>query len=136
MTRRELLALAAAAGPISAAVTKPAPTAPVSIAKVTYQDDFTPIISRMFDQIGGLPRLVKNKTVSIKLNLTGAPSIRFQGKALGLTHYSHPKTVMSMVQLLDRAGARRIRLVESAWGTAGPLEEYLLDSGWNVRQLK
>jgi uncharacterized protein (DUF362 family) len=79
---------------------------------------------------------VKNKTVTVKLNLTGAPSIRFQGKALGLTHYSHPKTVMTMVHLLDQAGARRIRLVESAWGTAGPLEEYLMDSGWNVRQLK
>ena len=121
---------------MAAAVSKPAPTAPVSIAKITYQDDLTPIIGKMFDQIGGIGRLVKNKTVTIKLNLTGAPSIRFQGRALGVTHYSHPKTVMSMVQLLDRAGARRIRLVESAWGTAGPLEEYLMDSGWNIRQLK
>ena len=136
MTRRELLALAAA-GSVAAATTSQAPTAPVSIAKITdYQDDLTPLIGRMFDQIGGAGRLVKNKTVTIKLNLTGAPSIRFQGKALGVTHYSHPKTVMAMVQVLDRAGARRIRLVESAWGTAGPLEEYLLDSGWNVRQLK
>ena len=136
MTRRELLALAATAGPLAAAVTKPAPTAPVSIAKVTYQDDLTPVIAKMFDQLGGLNKLVKSKTVTIKLNLTGAPSIRYQGKALGVTHYSHPKTVMSMVHLLDQAGAKRIRLVESAWGTAGPLEEYLLDSGWNVRQLK
>jgi uncharacterized protein (DUF362 family) len=138
MTRRELLQLAAVT-PLSAAaaVSKQAPTAPVSIAKVTgYQTDLTSVISKMFDQIGGAGRLVKNKTVTIKLNLTGSPSIRFEGTALGLTHYSHPQTVMAMVALLDRAGARRIRLVESAWGTAGPLEEYLLDSGWNVRQLK
>jgi uncharacterized protein (DUF362 family) len=41
-----------------------------------------------------------------------------------------------MVHLLGRAGATRIRLVESCWGTAGPLEEYMLDSGWNVRTLR
>jgi uncharacterized protein (DUF362 family) len=40
-----------------------------------------------------------------------------------------------MAHLLGRAGARRIRFVESCWATAGPLEEYLLDSGWNVRAL-
>jgi uncharacterized protein (DUF362 family) len=41
-----------------------------------------------------------------------------------------------MLHLIGEAGARRIRLVESCWGTAGPLEEYMLDSGWNVRQLQ
>ena len=120
---------------MTAAVTKTKPTAAVSIAQVTYHDDLTPIIGKMLDQLGGIGRLVKNRTVTIKLNLTGAPSIRFEGKALGVTPYSHPKTVMSMVHLLARAGARRIRLVESAWGTAGPLEEYSMDSGWNIRQL-
>jgi uncharacterized protein (DUF362 family) len=39
-------------------------------------------------------------------------------------------------KLLDQAGARRIRLVESAWATGGPLDEYMLDAGWNVRGLK
>jgi hypothetical protein len=28
-----------------------------------------------------------------------------------------------------------VRFVESAWATAGPLEEYMLESGWNVRAL-
>jgi hypothetical protein len=37
--------------------------------------------------------------------------------------------------LLDRAGARRIRFVESCWATGAPMEEFLLDSGWNVRML-
>jgi uncharacterized protein (DUF362 family) len=37
---------------------------------------------------------------------------------------------------LDRAGARRIRFVESPWATAGPLEEVMLDAGWNVRALQ
>jgi uncharacterized protein (DUF362 family) len=41
-----------------------------------------------------------------------------------------------MVHVLNNAGARRIRLVESCFITSAPLEEYLLDSGWNVRSLE
>lgn len=117
---------------------KDAPTAPVSIVKCpTYtQDQLLPAMEKLFDQMGGLGRIVRNKTVTIKLNLTGSPGLRFQGKALGVTHYSHPGTIGVMAHLLGKAGARRIRFVESAWASAGPLEEYMLDSGWNVRQLK
>lgn len=135
MTRRDLLALAGSAAGLRAAPSLPAP--PVAVAKcASYDEDLLSIFARMFDGIGGLERLVRNKTVTIKLNLTGSPGLRFQGKPLGSTHYSHPKTVGAMVSLMNKAGARRIRLVESAWGTAGPLEEYLLDSGWNVRALR
>ncbi len=133
MTRRELLALLAAA-PLARA--KEAPTAPVSIARCrAYAGDLTGTLSSMFDQLGGLGRIVKNKTVTIKVNLTGSPALRFQGKPLGLTHYTHPKMAAATAYLLDRAGARRVRFVESCWATAGPMEEYLLDSGWNVRML-
>jgi uncharacterized protein (DUF362 family) len=132
MYRRELLAMLAAA-PLASA--KP-PTAPVSIAKVpSYDVDLVPILSNMFDQIGGAARLVRNKTVTVKLNLTGSPGLRLLGKPLGLTHYTHPRTVSSLAHVLHQAGARRIRFTESCWATAGPLDEYLLDSGWNVRQL-
>lgn len=131
MTRRDVFALGA-----SAAMAKAAPTAPVSIVRCpTYQDDVLARMTTLFDQLGGLGRLVKNKTVTIKVNLTGSPGLRFQGKPLGVSHYTHPKTIGAMAHLLGRAGARRIRFVESAWGTGGPLEDYLLDSGWNVRQL-
>src|ERR671927_483810 len=109
MTRRELLALAPLVG-AKTLLGKEAPTAPVSIAKCpSYNENIDGILTTMFDQIGGAGRLVKNKTVTIKLNLTGSPGLRFQGKPLGSTHYSHPKTVMAMAQVLDRAGARRIR---------------------------
>ena len=121
MTRRELLALAA--GTALAQAQNP-PSSPVSIAKCSsYNEDITAIVSKMFDQSGGAAKLVANKTVTIKLNLTGSPGLRFQGKPLGLTHYTHPKTIGAMLEVLDRAGAKRIRLVESAWATAGPLEE-------------
>ena len=133
-TRREVIALASSAA-ILRSQTAPAP--PVSIARCgSYDEDLVPILGRMFDEIGGLQRLVANKTVTIKLNLTGSPGLRFQGKPVGVTHYSHPKTIGAMVHLMGRAGAKRIRLVESAWASAGPLEEYMLDSGWNVRTLQ
>lgn len=138
MTRRELLSLAASAPLVLnhtlRAGATPAP--PVSIAKcASYEEDLTPLLASMFDQLGGLDRIVRNKTVTIKLNLTGSPALRLQGKPLGITHYSHPKMIGSVAYLLGKAGARRIRFVESAWGTPGPLEEYMLDSGWNVRAL-
>jgi len=141
MTRREWLGLAAVA-PIAARnslFAKEAKTAPVSVAKLasySNNDEIVSTMSTMFDQIGGLSGLVKNKTVSVKLNLTGSPGQRLQGRPLGSTHYTHPKTAAAMIHLLDQAGARRIRLVEGCFDTNAPLEEFLLDSGWNVRSLQ
>jgi uncharacterized protein (DUF362 family) len=134
MTRREWLALMGTAAGLRA---KDAPASPVAIARVpSYDEDLTAVMAKMFDQIGGLARLVRNRTVTVKLNLTGSPGLRFEGRPLGVTHYTHPKTAAAVAHLLGRAGARRIRFVESCWATAGPLEEYLLDSGWNVRSLQ
>ncbi|MDQ6664263.1 MAG: DUF362 domain-containing protein [Acidobacteriota bacterium] len=139
MTRREWLPLAGAAPFILRGDTQTsanAPAAPVSIAKcASYNDDVAAVLATMFDQIGGLPRIVRNKTVTVKLNLTGSPGLRFQGKPLGVTHYTNPKLVGAVAHLMGQAGAKRIRFVESAWASGGPLEEYLLDAGWNVRSL-
>jgi uncharacterized protein (DUF362 family) len=137
MTRRDLLAFAGVA-PFARTLHAAAlpPALPVSIARcASYDEDLTGTLSTMFDQIGGLGRIVRNKTVTVKLNLTGSPGLRFQGKPLGLTHYTNPKLVAATAHLMSQAGARRIRFVESAWATSGPLEEYLLDAGWNVRTL-
>jgi uncharacterized protein (DUF362 family) len=137
MTRREWLALAGAAAGIRGKLGAAAPAAPVSIARCHgYNEDIAGILKGMFDQLGGLPRLVGGKTVTIKLNLTGSPALRLQGRPLGSTHYTHPKTAAAMAHLLNEAGARWIRFVESCWASSGPMEEYLLDSGWNVRSLK
>jgi len=137
MQRREFLTAAGAVpATLAKGFAKEPPTAPVAIAKIPdYREDVTAAMADLFDKIGGLGRIVKNKTVTVKVNLTGSPALRFQGRPLGVSHYTHPKTIGAMAHLLHRAGARRIRFVESAWGTAGPLEEYLLDSGWNVRAL-
>src|SRR3984893_8650079 len=133
MTRRELMALLATA-PLARA--KEAPTAPVSIARArTYDGDLAGTLLTMFEQLGGLGRIVKNKTVTIKVNLTGSPSNRFQGRPLGLTHYTHPNMAGALAYLLDRSGARRVRFVESCWATSGSMEQYLIESGWNVKTL-
>ncbi|MFN0104184.1 MAG: DUF362 domain-containing protein [Bryobacteraceae bacterium] len=135
-SRRELVA-AILGAPLFAAPASAAPTAPVAIAKCpSYDLDQVELLNGMFEQLGGLSGIVRNKTVTVKVNLTGSPALKLQGRPLGVTHYTHPKQIAALAHLLDRAGARRIRFVESAWATAGPLEEYMLDSGWNVRQLK
>jgi uncharacterized protein (DUF362 family) len=132
ISRRHVLA--AAAAPLLAA---PAPARPVAVAKAdSYNTDLTAALRQMFDSLGGLAPKVRNKTVTIKLNLTGSPALKFQGRAPSLTHYSHPKLAAALAHLLNESGSTRIRFVESCWATAGPLEEYLLDSGWNVRQLQ
>lgn len=136
MTRREWLAMISAAPLLRAAGTE-APAAPVSIARCnSYDEDVTGTLNTMFDQLGGLDKLVRNKTVTIKINMTGSPGIRFQGKAPAITHYTHPKVLGAAAYLMGRAGAKRVRFVESSWGTGGPLEEVMLDSGWNVRSLQ
>src|SRR5688572_6886891 len=99
MTRREIIALASTASFLRA---RDAPAPPVAIARCSsYNDDISGTIARMFDQLG-LNRTVANKTITIKLNLTGSPGLRFQGKPLGVTHYSHPKTLAAMIGQLDR----------------------------------
>src|ERR1035441_1109277 len=139
MTRREWIALISAAPLLKTRVLKAVPDAPsatVAIAKcAAYDEDVTARLATMFDQLGGLDRIVRGKTVTVKLNMTGSPGLRVDGRLPGVTHYVHPKLVGATAHLLGRAGARHIRFVESAWKTSGPLEEYLLDSGWNVRQL-
>jgi uncharacterized protein (DUF362 family) len=141
LTRREIFALTGAVVMEQAMTPRifgATPAAnPVAIAKcVTYNDvEVASNLKTMFDQLGGLSKLVRNKTVTVKLNLTGSPGQRFEGRPLGVTHYTHPVVIAATAHLMGDAGAKRIRFVESAWALSGPLEDYLLDSGWNVKQL-
>jgi uncharacterized protein (DUF362 family) len=98
----------------------------------SYGPELVPALDRMFEQLGGLARLVKGRTVAVKLNLTGAPSIRLGHRPAGLAHWVHPDVIGAVVHLLDRAGAQRVRLLESAWATAMPLAEYMYQAGWDV----
>jgi uncharacterized protein (DUF362 family) len=137
MTRREWLyttaAGVAAAGPARADV----PTSPVAIARCrTYEPgELLASMQKMFDQLGGLGRLVKGKTVGIKINLTGAPTYRVGHLPLEDTHYTHPHVIATAAQLMAKAGARRIRILESPWSTADPIEEYILQANWEPRDI-
>jgi len=141
-TRREWLAKTASifsgaciAG-ASAGHAAAAPTAPVAVAKCrTYGSELLPTLARMFDQLGGLGRIAKGKTVGIKINLTGSPGYRVGYLPLGDTHYTSPQVIAAVTHLMGRAGARRIRLLESCWSTADPVEEYLLQAGWEPRDI-
>jgi uncharacterized protein (DUF362 family) len=84
----------------------------------------------MFDRIGGLGHLVKGKTVAVKINLTGGADARLGFAPVEATTWTHPAVIAATVHLMDKAGARRIRLLESPWSTDEPLEEFLLRAGW------
>ncbi len=111
ISRREVLrGLGAAA--VAPVVAKAAPDSPVAIARCrSYGREFEQSLRTVFDQIGGIGSLVKGKTVALKLNLTGNIS-RFPERP-DLPYRNHPDTVLATATLLSRAGARRIRILES-----------------------
>ncbi len=113
-----------------------APAHPVAVSRcMTYGPELVPTLDRMFDRLGGLSRIVKGKTVAMKINLTGAPSYRLGYSPCEDTHYTHPRVIAATVHLMTKAGARRIRLLESPWSTADPVEEYILQANWEPRDI-
>jgi uncharacterized protein (DUF362 family) len=113
LTRRHVIAGAAWAG-IGGTLTaaKPAPAAPVAIARCrAYDRSMYAAMAGIFDRAGGVGSLAKGKTVAIKLNLTGNPG-RFPVDP-ALPYRTNPDTVLAAVQLFARAGAKRVRLIET-----------------------
>jgi len=141
LTRRQWLIKTGAAVSGAYAAARPlaadAPTAPVAVARCKTYDaaELVPTLQKMFDQLGGLGRLVKGKTVAMKVNLTGAPTYRLGYLPLEDTHYTHPQVIAAAAHLLSKAGARRIRVLESPWSTADPVEEYILRANWEPRDI-
>ena len=142
-SRRQWLIRAAAGIPAawlaggSLAKAAAAPALPVSVAKCQTYDPaaLVPTLSKMFDQLGGLGRLVKGKTVAIKINLTGDTTYRLGYLPAEDTHYTHPAVIAATVHLMGRAGARRVRILESPWSTADPIEEVILQANWEPRDI-
>ena len=144
-SRRDWFALSSlAAGALTikgakADVVQP-PTSPVSVAKiVNYDADLTSQIQLMFDQIGGIGQLVRGKTVAMKVNLSGASGTGRQvGLSAGQTSWVHPNVVGALTATFAKLGAKRVRILESTfrkrYGT--PLEDTLLNDGWDVKAIK
>lgn len=110
------------------------PAPPVAVAKcLEYGPQVRPTLARLFDQIGGLSRIVRGKTVAVKMNMTGRPNTLVQGMPIGMTHWVHPEVIGNTVYLLGQAGARRIILVESSLSPSHSLQQFMSDAGWNPR---
>jgi len=107
------------------------PTGRVAIGKCSeYGSQVGDSLATLFDQLGGLNKLVNGKTVAIKLNLTGGPG-RVAGLPAEMTYWVHPDVVAATVHLLGKAGAQRIRVLESPMATAEPLEQFMLRAKWD-----
>ena len=100
------------AGSAIAGWSRTAPASPVAIARCrAYDAKVYDALKTLTDHCGGLGKVVKGRTVALKLNLTGNPA-RFPVKP-ELPYRSDPGTVLALCQLMAKAGARRIRLIES-----------------------
>jgi uncharacterized protein (DUF362 family) len=115
---------------------KDAPSMPVAIQRCkSYEPG---LVRRKLDTalrlIGGLDKLVRGKTVTVKLNMTG--DIRqVGGLPASRTYQIHPSVVTALCAILDDAGARRIVLVEALYYRE-PVEEILKLAGWDLAALQ
>jgi uncharacterized protein (DUF362 family) len=100
----------------------------------TYGPEVKTALRQCFDLVGGVEKLVGNKTVTVKLNLTGTDFTRFLGKPVGETFMTHSATVSALLALLFDAGAARVRLVESTQ-SQDDLKTTLGIAGWDVNAL-
>ena len=129
LSRRNFLASAIAA---PAVLRASAPSARVAISRCpSYNNLVYDSLHVMFDQLGGLGRLVNGKTVTIKVNLTGPPETRLNNSPVGSAQWVHWSVIGCTLALLGEAGARRIQLCESAGDTSTPLEAFLARAGWD-----
>ena len=100
----------------------------------TYGTEVKAALRQCFDLVGGVEKLVRNKTVTVKVNLTGTDFTRFLGKPVGETFMTHGATVSALLALLFDAGASRVRLVESTQ-SQDDLKTTLGIAGWDVNAL-
>lgn len=144
---RQLLAFAEDAQDDSSRVVTPpievedrsaqAPTSPVAIERCSDFDveKLSKALSSLFDKIGGVEKLLKGKTVTVKLNTTGNGKQRLKGRPAERTYQVHPNVVEVLCGLFVRAGAKKIYLVESFYEQKPP-EEIYSSQGWNIGRIQ
>ena len=97
LTRRQWMTGAAAMA-ATASRGASAMTAKVAVSRCTsYGPELVPVLARMFDQLGGLAPIVRNKTVVIKINMTSSPDERMGYLPAELTHWTHPDVIGAAV---------------------------------------
>jgi uncharacterized protein (DUF362 family) len=115
---------------------KNAPSMPVAIQRC---DSYEPsLVRRKLDAalelIGGVDKLVRNKTVTVKLNLTGNVQ-QLCGLPACRTYHIHPSVVAALCAALIDAGAQRIALVEALYYRE-PIEKILMTAGWDIAAIQ
>ena len=130
-SRREwLAATAGVAGLAVNARAAAAPVSPVAVAKcASYGAEVLPAMSRMFDQIGGISELVAGKTVAIKINMVNPLEARTNAKPAWNTRWTHIDVIAAAVNLFGKAGASKIRVLESSTEDDNPLEDNIIIGG-------
>lgn len=113
-----------------------APSAPVSIQRC---ESYEPgLVRRQLEAalaaIGGIKRLVQDKTVTVKVNMTG-PAGELCGLPASRTYHVHPHVVAALCAALNAAGARRIAVVE-AWYHRESVETVLQGAGWDLERIR
>jgi len=114
-----------------------APSSPVAIQRC---ESFEPQVFRKkldaaLNLIGGIGSLVRGKTVTIKINLTGMSWEPCCGLPAQETYITHPSTLAALCAALDDAGARRIVVIENYY-RAEPPEKILASAGWDIAALQ
>ncbi len=133
--RNGLLAAESAGAPGQSAPRSRHANAKVAIASCrSYGPEVRPALEKCFDLLGGIGSLVKNKTVTVKLNMTGNSAKPLLGRPVGETYTTHYSTALALASLLFAAGARRVRFVESTQSRDG-LESTLTEYAWDVPAL-
>ena len=93
---------------------------PVAIARCRRYE-FDPVkstLARLFDQIGGVQSLVKGKTLTVKVNLTGNWTTKTYTLPPMETVFTHPIVVLAACSLFSGYGARRIIICDSSYQIA------------------
>ncbi len=113
------------------------PSAPVAIQRC---ESFEPQVFRKkldaaLDLIGGIGSLVRGKTVTIKINLTGMRWDPCCGLPAEQTYITHPSTLAALCAVLSDAGAQRIVVIENYY-RAEPPEKILAEAGWDIAAIQ
>ncbi len=93
---------------------------------------FASALDRALDLLGGISGLVRAKTVTVKLNLTGTNFAKVFDRPPGDSYMTHPDTALVLAGALFRAGARRVCFVESTQRRER-LRDTVIDAGWDVK---
>ena len=109
------------------------PTCPVAVQRCRSYDPqhFRRSLDDAFDAIGGIGDLVRGKTVTIKVNLTGMTWEPVGGLPAHETYQTHPNSLAALCAALVDAGATRIVAVETLYWEDS-FENTLSKAGWDL----